>query len=168
LGGVTSTPSVSDPDELIPIRLLRLPVAIWAQAQEHVDDLLREFTLIAQQLHERGDRQAVPVRLVTLVERLTEEYGGLNAEAEQALAAAAAAGENEVPEFTIQAPRRAAEPSRHLGAMLDEADEYCRGGTYLLTLATPSEARRFRAWYLNEVIRQLDGEQPVPWPDYQG
>jgi hypothetical protein len=52
--------------------------------------------------------------------------------------------------------------------MLDEADEYCRSGQHLLTLAADDEIVRFRHWYLEQFIAQIAGEQPVAWPDYDG
>jgi uncharacterized protein YfaT (DUF1175 family) len=48
--------------------------------------------------------------------------------------------------------------------MLDEADEYCRAGHHLLTLATPEELRVFRSWYLGQVAAQLSGAPAEPWP----
>ena len=48
---------------LVPVRVLRIPVPIWAKTQEHIDELLREFTLIAAQLNESGGGRDVPVRL---------------------------------------------------------------------------------------------------------
>ena len=50
-----------------------------------------------------------------------------------------------------------------LGALLDEADAYCKQGE-LLTLASPPVVRRFRTWYLAEIRAQLAGAAPGPWP----
>lgn len=58
--------------------------------------------------------------------------------------------------------------SKSLGAMLDEADEFCRQGKHLLTLAADEELVRFRRWYLAQFIDQAEGKPPVAWPDYQG
>ena len=48
-------------------------------------------------------------------------------------------------------------------ALLDEADDYCRAGETLLTLATPAPALAFRRWFLGEFVRQAAGEPPRPW-----
>lgn len=52
-----------------------------------------------------------------------------------------------------------------LARMLDEADEFCRSGNHLLTLATPPELLAFRRWYLGEFNAQLQGQSPLPWPE---
>ena len=54
-----------------------------------------------------------------------------------------------------------------LGVLLDEADDFCRQGDELLTLATPPRAVAFRRWFLEEFVRQIDGQPPVSWEDYQ-
>ena len=70
----------------------------------------------------------------------------------------------EVLEFAL--PEAAGPACVELGKMLDEADDYCRAGHHLLTLATPDEIRIFRDWYLGQVREQLAGAPPEPWPDH--
>ena len=36
-----------------------------------------------------------------------------------------------------------------------------------LTLAESDEPGRFRAWYLDQYVRQLDGETPTAWPTWR-
>lgn len=100
-----------------------------------------------------------------MVSALTAEYAGATGEADAERDAALAAGAESV-DLTYHVPPAAAEASRALGALLDEADEFCRAGGALLTLATPPEARRFREWYLQEFVGQVAGAAPTPWPDY--
>jgi hypothetical protein len=154
-------------DDLVAVRLQRIPVKVYAQAQEHGDALMREFALIAQSL-KAHESDHVPKRLVDLVEELNVSYAGLTAEQEKVLAEAVANGEEEIPELVWHLPAQVGPAAAHLGELMDEADAYCAAGQHLLTLATPPEAKRFRDWYLGEFIRQLDGEPPIPWPDYQG
>jgi hypothetical protein len=151
--------------ELVDVQILRIPVPIWAHTQEHIDELLREFTLIAARLKESGSVE-VPVRLLALIEEVTQEYGGLNTDQENRLAEAASAGVAEI-DLVYQIPRAGAVASMRLRDILDEADAYCQAGTHLLTLATPPELVRFRCWFLDEFINQLDGHAPTPYPDYQ-
>jgi hypothetical protein len=154
---------------IVDVHLNQLPVEVWARTQQHTDELLREFVLIAQQLH-RDDEAAVassPVRLVQLVEELSGSYGSFSEEQEARLFAAAAAGEAEI-DLTYQVPAAVGPAARHLGDMLNEADEYCRSGEHLLTLETPAELVRFREWFLEEFRRQTAGEAPTAWPAYQG
>lgn len=158
---------MSDADSpLVSVPILRIPVPLWARTQEHIDELLREFTLIAAQLRDHRDRLGVPFRLVELVRELTADYGGLNIDRENLLADAAARGVAEI-DLVYQLPPQAAEASRRLQDILDEADEYCRAGAHLLTLATPPDMTRFRRWFLDEFVNQLSGAPPTPYPEYR-
>jgi hypothetical protein len=152
---------------IVEVRLLQLPVQVWSQTQQHTDELLREFVLLAEQLrHEPAAVQSVPLRLTQLVEELSGSYGSFSEEQEARLFEAAAAGETAI-DLTYQVPAAAGAAARHLGDMLNEADEYCRSGD-LLTLETPTDLVRFREWFLEEFRRQTAGEQPTPWPAYSG
>jgi hypothetical protein len=153
--------------DLVSVQVRQIPVPVWARTQEHIDELLREFTFIAAQLRERPEESQVPVRLIELVEELTEQYGGLNTDQENRLADAAEEGLAEL-DLTYQVPPDAADGSRRLEEMLDEADAYCQAGVHLLTLASPPELVRFRSWFLEEFINQLGGAAPTPYPEYQG
>jgi hypothetical protein len=146
---------------LVEVRLLRLPLQVWQRTQEHVDGLLREFALIAQD--EEG-RAATPGRLLELVRQVTAGFGGFSVEQRRAMEAALDRNETEI-DLTYQIPPAAAAAAQQLGDMLDEADEYCRRGDHLLTLATPPEELRFRKWFISEFVDQLNGAPPTPWPD---
>jgi hypothetical protein len=149
------------------VRLLQLPVQVWAASQEHHDELLREFALMTVgQSSPEGQPPAVPVRLLQLVERLTASFGGTGDEQREQLFAAAARGEQVVDELEFVLPAAVGPAAAQLEQLLDEADEYCSAGQHLLTLATPRELRLFRTWYLRQVQDQVAGTPPVPWPDY--
>ena len=152
-----------DPD-LAEVRLLRFPLPLWQESQEHVDELLREFTLITQS---EGDHPSVPRRLLDLVAELTATYAGLSTQPEQERDEAIARGEDEV-DLLYLIPPVAAGAIRHLGNMLEEADAYCRQGSHLLTLQTPPAQVEFRRWFLAEFLVQLDGGAPTAWPAYRG
>lgn len=153
--------------QLHTVRLLRLPVQVWAASQEHHDDLLREFALMTVGWAD-GDVDAadVPLRLLRLVERLTASFGGSSDEQRKALFAAAARGEQELPEVAYALPAAAGPATAELERLLDEADAYCSAGEHLLTLATPAQLRLFRRWYLRQVRDQLEGAAPEAWPDF--
>jgi hypothetical protein len=153
--------------QLVLINVQRIPVPIWARTQQHIDELLREFTLMAAHLRDGARAEEVPARLIDLVEELTDRYGGLNTDSENRLADAAEQGLAEI-DLVYQIPPEGAEASRQLLAMLDEADAYCQAGEHLLTLASPPDVVRFRRWFLEEFIDQLAGAAPVPYPEYQG
>ena len=143
------------------VRLLQLPVPLWAQAQEHTDALLREFALITT-----GGEVAtheVPRRLLDLIASLDVRFAGMSRESE--LREAAEAGRPSV-DLTYEVPEAAAEAAQQLEALLDEADAYCAEGTHLLTLASPEEVVRFRRWFLAQFVEQVDGLPATPWPDW--
>jgi hypothetical protein len=162
--GTDTRPDLSATDGLVDVRLVAVPVPVWSRAQEHADDLIREFTLIAAD-REREVAREVPARLIDLVAELTEQYGGISTEQEAALAQAATDG-IEALDLTFRLPPLAAQAATHLGAMFDAADEFCRSGDHLLTLATPPESLAFRRWYLGEFDRQVAGHPPTSWPDW--
>jgi len=142
--------------------LLRFPLGLWQRSQEHVDELLREFALIA---HGEEDHPSVPRRLLDLIADLTATYAGITTQTERERDQAIARGETEV-DLTYRVPVTASDAIHQLGVMLDEADEYCRQGAHLLTLQTPPDQQRFRRWFLAEFLLQLTGGPPTPWPDY--
>jgi hypothetical protein len=148
--------------ELVEVRLLRFPLGLWQRTQEHVDELLREFALIAQGEEEHS---SVPRRLLDLVAELTATYAGLSTGTERERDEAIERGDTEV-DLLYRTPREAAGAVRHLGDMLDEADAYCRQGSHLLTLQTPPDQLLFRQWFLSEFLNQFDGATPVSWPEY--
>jgi hypothetical protein len=148
---------------MVEVHLLRVPVQAWVKAQEHADELLREFALMTST---GGAGASVPARLVELVETLQRAYSELSTEQVAQLWAAAEAGAEELERLTYAVPTGVAEGCVILGDLLDEADDYCRAGEHLLTLTTPQEQVRFRRWYLDQFVTQIGGAPPVPWPEY--
>jgi hypothetical protein len=153
----------ADLGPIIEVRMIQLPVQAWKRTQQHTDELLREFVLLAEQLHHDETAAAsIPVRLTQLVAELSGSYGSFSEEQEARLFEAAAAGEVAL-DLTYHVPAGAAAAARHLGDLLNEADDYCRSGEHLLTLETPADLVRFREWFLEEFRRQIAGEPPTPW-----
>ncbi|MDT7550404.1 MAG: hypothetical protein QOE84_2798 [Actinomycetota bacterium] len=154
------------PDDLVEVHLRQLPVRLWARSQEQHDALMREFALMSVP-SDAGERERhVPTRLTELMDTLTADFEGVSTDQEQELFAASAAG-TETLDQVYRVPAAAAAASKALGQMLDEADEYCRQGQHLLTLASDDELVRFRWWYLDQFIDQTAGKPPVAWPDYR-
>jgi hypothetical protein len=150
---------------LVEVHLLGIPVPLWAAAQEHFQDLMREFALIAGSSASAG--HPVPQRLLDLVDQLVSEYGGLNDAQEDELAAAHLAGVDSL-DLIFRVPPQAADAAVTLSRALDEADEFCRQGEHLLTLATPAPTVAYRRWYVAQFIDQIRGAQPVSWADWVG
>ena len=153
-------------EQLHEVRLLVIPMNLWARSQEQHDALMREFALMSAPSDEADRQRHVPTRLTQLVETLTADFEGVATEQEEALFAAAADGTEVIDELVYQVPAAVVPASRALGEMLDEADEYCRQGKHLLTLAADEELVRLRWWYLGQFIDQVEGRPAVAWPDY--
>jgi hypothetical protein len=145
--------------------MLRLPVQLHQQAQEHGAEIIREMYLMARQIQVSGGHE-LPSRLISLIDELGNQFAGLTTDQERQLESAVADGLAEV-DVVYQLPLAAAEAAAHLGQMLDEADAFCLQGKHLLTLATPDNLSRYRHWFLGQFIAQLAGQRPTPWPQYR-
>lgn len=165
-----ATPEAHD-SALHEVRLLRLPISLHARAQQHSAELMREMYLIAQQLHGEAETMSsvmqLPARLVELVELLGNEYNHLTFEQDRQLDGAVAVQLEEI-DLVYRVPVSAAVAAERLGEMLDAADEFCRQGRHLLTLATPVDLLRYRQWFLGEFVTQLGGGPATPWPQFAG
>ncbi len=164
---VTSSNGSTD---LLTVRVLRMPLAVSARSTQHFEELMREFALIT--LDTERDRETtdskrpVPERLLDVVAELTNDFAVFTAAVTAQREEAAARGDLEI-DLTYHMPPSTVEAVRQLEALLEEADDFCRSGKHLITLATPPESLAFRRWYLNEFIAQMErGEPPVAWPDY--
>ena len=149
----------------IPVHLVGFPLRTYRVALEHNKELIREFSLIALSTVGDDPHPTVPARLLDLVDTVTRDFAGITDATDARRDEALEAGLEPI-DLTYIVPPSTADASRRLAAILDEADEFCRSGDALLTLATPPEAKLFRDWYLDEFIRQLSGAAPTPWPQY--
>jgi hypothetical protein len=152
-------------DAMVDVTLLGIPMDLRERAQQHSDELVREMTLIALQIRE-GDGDALPVRLTQLVNEVQKTYGAFSARPDAELEAAAARGDEVVSKIVYTVPRDVGPFARHLIEILEETDEFCREGSYLLALASPPDIHAYRIWVLREFERQVAGERPISWPEY--
>ena len=148
-----------DDSPVVQVRLLDVPVRVWQRSSEHHDELMREMALLALSPESTHD---LPRRLVDLVELLGKTYAGASDRPAQQRDEALAAGVDRV-DLVFDVPASAGEAAAALGAILREAEEYCRAGELLLTVAQPEVQERFNAWYLDEFTRQIAGEPPQAW-----
>jgi hypothetical protein len=161
MGGSAVPPiDVGRRGDLVEVRLLRLPIEVHRAAAEHSDELQREFALLQVQQSDR-ETPDVPARLLALIDDLGERFAGFTESTQADLEDAMDRGEASV-DLVFRVPPAAKEAAEVLGALLDEADDFCRDGG-LMTLATPAEALAYRRWYLDEFTRQIDGLAPSPW-----
>jgi hypothetical protein len=151
------------PTELVVVKLQRLPVDLYRQASEHHDELRREFALI--QHSESLDQEGVPRRLLRLMDELNTRFAAFSEEPRASLAAAVDRGDATI-DLEYSVPPAAREACITLGALLEEADDFCRSGTHLLTLTTEPGPLALRRWFLGEFVAQIDGAEPTPWDEW--
>jgi hypothetical protein len=146
------------------VHLLQFPVRIWTQAREQNDALLREFALITT--GGGGEQHGVPARLLALLESLDVRFAGVSSAQELVLNEAAEAGRLVLEDLTYRVPSEVVEATIALGALLEEADDYCEEGQHLLTVAATPEVIRFRRWFLQQFVEQIAGKPATSWPDW--
>ena len=151
---------MNDTLELVKVRLLGLPIPLLREAQQHSEELQREFSHVAA-----SDSDSAPVRLTALSQHLRGQYGSFTEAVQTQIDEAGARGDETI-DVTFQIPRGAADAAEQLWAMLEEVDEYCREGE-LLTLAPTDEHIKLRGWYLSQFIDQIYGAEPVPFDEYE-
>jgi len=145
------------------VRLEHVPVVLMARWGEHQQELLREFALV--QLSDQATKADMPSRLLEVIERHRPAFNKLAVRTRGQFTRAREEHEPYI-DLELDLPPGAPDAARELRALFDEADEFCRRGD-LLTLATPPEYVALRHWFLDEIVRQFDGEQPTPFTDPQ-
>ncbi|HUC04183.1 MAG TPA: ATP-binding protein [Acidimicrobiales bacterium] len=142
-----------------PICLLAAPVQEMIRTGAHYDALYREFRLILELDPSR--REAVPGRLLELIDRLGTHFLGFGRTAEEEWGTAVREGHDRV-DVHFRFPADAGAAVERYDRLLDEADAYCQRAE-LLTIAPTEEALAVRRWAFSQVARQCHGEPPVPW-----
>jgi hypothetical protein len=150
---------------LVEVHLLALPVPLAVRSQQHFEELMREFLLIADGHQHGPSEHEVPARLMNLVQTLVQQFGAVAGAAEERLADAIDRGDQVIDDHVLEVPAEAGPAAQALGELIDQADEYCRRGRHLLTLATPIDCVAYRRWYLHQIITQTQGAAPIPWTD---
>jgi anti-anti-sigma factor len=142
------------------VELRGIPVELHQRATEAGDELRREFALLA------GDREPhdVPARLLALAEELSARFADMGDPAQDAVLAAAASGAA-TADAVYRVPAEVIDACEQLRAMLGEADEFCRQGDSLLTLAPSDELIAYRHWFLDQFVDQIAGRPPRTWAE---
>jgi anti-sigma regulatory factor (Ser/Thr protein kinase) len=153
----------ADADGRVEVVLRGLPLDVYRRASEHSAELGRELQLLGR-VPDHG--ASLPHQLRRLIYELASRYGPMNPAAERRIQRALAEGEVAV-DVRYRVPPRTKQDVAELDRVLREVDGHCRAGRWLLTMATPPEAERFREWVFGEISRQIDGEPPCGWADWQ-
>lgn len=155
------SPQEDTGSELRRVTLMGVPAATYVAFNLHVDQLLHELQLATAA--RMWTQMAHSGRLHRLLSRSlssqAEARASAWAQAREALTAPA-----ERVDIDLRVPVGAADASRALLELLEEADELCERGE-LLTLPATAEIRDLRRWVTVELCSQLHlGRQPQPCP----
>ena len=151
-------------DELVEVRIIGLPPLLARQARQHFDELSREFLHLANS--DEDLRHDVPSRLLALSEDVRARFAGFGDANAELMEEAASRGEGSI-DMTYRLPEAAGPAAAELDALLDEVDEYCEAGEYLLTLKTPPDALAYRKWFLRQFADQVAGAAPTSFAEWQ-
>lgn len=138
------------------------PLRVWAQSQQHTDEVLREFTLMLEGQRSGQTDLDVPKSLIDLADRFTAQFGPLIEQLQASRTQALLDGHDRIDS---EVPLVKDIPQVLAGArqVLEAVDAYCRSGE-LLTLERPESARRLFDWTCDELVKQYEGGEPSPWP----
>lgn len=143
----------------VSVVLRGVPVALYEVVIEHNEALLREYEL--HRLVSSGDDGGHSPEEVSAAARARLQIASVF----QALVTAAHAAGPETPrhvDVPLRLPADDLSGFELLVPVLTGADTVAaRGG--LLTRPALPELRQLREWIFGEVVRQLQGSQPVPW-----
>jgi PAS domain S-box-containing protein len=144
------------------IVLRQYPVGEARAVAEYYRTLFREFTLIAAA--DPSARHTPSLRLLGLVRDVRARYEEIGGTLNRQVRAARARG-HQHEDLVVPLERAARDHVLRLGHLLREVDRYARKGL-LLTPPTPPAVAAVRDWYLHELVEQLEGAPPLPWPEW--
>lgn len=158
-----------EPDQPIyEIRLGAVPTDLLLAAKSHIDNVVREFTLMRGQLEAAG--AGIPVPLQALIDSVTHDFADARADIKRQATGALRSG-RQFTELVLHLPLSAADAGERYLAALDEADRYARA-VRLLTPPPPTSHRAFRRWYVQSLVDQLravaSGQPPSEPPPLAG
>ncbi len=144
------------PTQLVAVRLLNMPVQVFAGFRVRYAELRQELRLLAIS---HGQDYPVAIELSDLFVQVEQERRQSKGVGQ--IDEAIAAGVDHVDvEYLV--PVSAPETMSRMQEMLTQADEFCRD-QLLPALAASPQQKALQQWYLGEFARQAAGEEPTPW-----
>lgn len=145
--------------DTVEVHIEGLPLAVYLEAEQHNDALMREFSLIA----ETESGHELPRRLIDLAGELRQAFVTATTSLREQVELAVEEGRTTV-DLRLEVPRHGWAGLLRLAEQLEEADRYCEEGE-LLTLVSSPRLRRFRRWYAQAVADQVAGRpSSLRWP----
>ena len=147
---------VGEPAEMLHVRLLDMPVRVFADFRHRYEELTRELRLLALAHPTDYPVSHELAQLALQVEAERRQARGTE-QLEKAIA-----NDLDRADLDYRVPPTAPATMARLLDLLEKANEFCRQERMLAVAATPQQLALQR-WYLNEFIRQGAGEEPRPW-----
>lgn len=162
---VPDEPVIVSPEELPPgwlvVRLAGCPVDLSLHQDQHLDELVRELTLMSV-----DDENTESARLAHRLEAILRAPAQARAAGRRQAQAARDRGER-IVDVEMAIPREFSPEVRRLNEAVTEADRLCEQQR-LLTLASPQELRDFRSWMTEEITGQAErGTTPTTWDEWR-
>jgi GAF domain-containing protein/anti-sigma regulatory factor (Ser/Thr protein kinase) len=145
---------------LVQVELLGVPVALLQKASEEYEALFRELRLMKER--SEADASLLPERLTALLSEIGTRFSGLGPGVDEGWQEVVEA-KKAAHDWHLTLPESAEQACVLYDAMLDEADEFGQVAQ-LLTLPASAASVAVRRWFLSELIAQLRGNAPTPWP----
>lgn len=144
------------------VRLQGVPTGLLLAAKSHIDNMVRELTLL--QRGEATSGATLPPAIVRLIGAVTVQFAGARSEIKRQAVEAARRGDA-LTDLELHLPVSYAEAGEQYLEALEEADRYAHAAR-LLTLAPPLSHQAFRRWYVRSLVEQLRalGSGRVPDP----
>jgi anti-sigma regulatory factor (Ser/Thr protein kinase) len=144
------------PADLLTVRLLDMPVQVFAHFRSRYEELRRELRLLAL-----AHGQDYPVAYEFSQLTLNVEQERRYAKGVDGLDEAVQAGRDRV-DLEYHVPATAPTTMSRLLELLEKAEEFCRQEQMLAVAATPQQ-KALEHWYLGEFVRQGAGAEPIRW-----
>jgi hypothetical protein len=158
----TTSPArdIALPDGWIVVRLEGCPVELSIRQDQHLDELVRELTLMSVD-RDNPESAVLAQRLEAILRAPAHARAAGRLQAQAALDR----GERLV-DVEMAIPADFSGEVRRLDEAVRAADVLC-DERRLLTLASPPELREFRTWMTEEIVGQVEqGAAPVPWAEW--
>ncbi|HEU4514221.1 MAG TPA: ATP-binding protein [Nocardioidaceae bacterium] len=160
-GTLPAPPPLPSPDALPPgwivVRLAGCPVELSLLQDQHLDELVRELTLMSTDRDNPASAELAR-RLEAILRAPAHARLAGRRQAQQARER----GEHLV-DVEMAIPREFSPEVQRLDAAVKEADVLC-DEQRLLTLTSSPELRLFRAWMTEEIVGQVERDaEPVTW-----
>jgi hypothetical protein len=164
--GPSRAQAPSPPDGTLPpgwvvVLLAGCPVDLSLRQDQHLDDLVRELTLMSADEHNPASAE-----LAKRLEAILRAPAHARLAGRRQAQLARSRGER-VVDVEMAMPREFSADVRQLHEAVTEADVHCEERR-LLTLTSPADLRELRSWMTEEIIAQAERDaSPVSWDTWR-